>query len=161
MFVRKKTYNELVEKLAKLEETHQLTVDDSIKKREIIRDQDDAVKANEAQHNKAHEALLCEIDELRNENIQLQAEVKVLQDVEASLTTNSEQAEIVLRFNDKLTSVTPICRWNPDVISKLQEQTMITPEAGDIEIQIALMYMGYEGLEHIVESMSPSVDTEK
>lgn len=102
------------------------------------------------EHRRVDEMLLSEaektIESLTVENERLQK-----LSVEAD-DTNS----VTLRIGDDLTSITPVVKWKSEIKEKLIEVGLLSDaNSSNTAIQVALMLIGQEALEQIIESFHP------
>lgn len=102
------------------------------------------------EHRSVDEMLLSEaektIESLTAENERLQK-----LSVEAD-DTNS----VTLRIGDDLTSITPVVKWKSEIKEKLIEVGLLSDaNSSNTAIQVALMLIGQEALEQIIESFHP------
>lgn len=63
---------------------------------------------------------------------------------------------VTLRIGDDLTSITPVVKWKSEIKEKLIEVGLLSDaNSSNTAIQVALMLIGQEALEQIIESFHP------
>lgn len=143
MWISKKNFNKITERMAELERYNNSHINDN--KRLTARNaelHDETIELNKR---------ILEVTNLLNERLMKTEELEQ----QLHNFNLSDKNEVTMRIDDDLISITPIVRWKEGTTESLIQLGAITDaNASEMTTQIALMTIAYEALETIIEGLT-------